>query len=134
MATNRVIKILDAKNEKSDLKAVVQENCTHMSVPEQKKLLELLPEFEELFDGPLGDWNTEHVSFQLKECAIPYHAIAFPILKANSYTMKKEVNRLCKLVVLKWQLETEWALPSFIIPKKIKQQQLLVILGKSTNG
>ncbi len=38
-----------------------------MSVPEQTKLLGLLTEFEELFDGAMGDWYTEPVSFQLEE-------------------------------------------------------------------
>ena len=31
--------------------------------------------------------------------------------------MKKEVDRLVKLGILKWQGESEWAFPSFIIPK-----------------
>ena len=37
-ATSWVIKILDATYEKADLKAVVQDNCKHLSVPEQAKL------------------------------------------------------------------------------------------------
>jgi len=30
-------------------------------------------EFEDLFDGTLGDWNTEPISFELKRDAKPYH-------------------------------------------------------------
>ncbi len=35
-------------------------------------------------------------------------------------TIMKEVERLCKLGVLERQPTSEWALPSFIIPKKDK--------------
>ena len=31
---------------------------------------------------------------------------------------KKEIQRLCDLGVLQWQADLEWALPTFIIPKK----------------
>jgi hypothetical protein len=53
--TQRVVHILDAKYEKADLQSVVSTNCTHLSLPDQNKLLELLIEFEDLFDGTLGD-------------------------------------------------------------------------------
>jgi hypothetical protein len=54
-ATNRVVRILDANYKKADLQSVVKDNCTHLTSNEQKKLLELLTEFEPLFDGTLGD-------------------------------------------------------------------------------
>ena len=40
-----VVKILDAKYEKADLNAVIADNCKHLSVPDQEKLLKLLTEF-----------------------------------------------------------------------------------------
>jgi hypothetical protein len=61
-ATKRLIHILDTKYEKADLRAIVTDNCTHLSNPEQTKLLELLQEFEELFNGTLGDWDCKPVS------------------------------------------------------------------------
>ena len=117
-ATQRVVKILDAKYEKADLNAVVADNCKHLSVPDQEKLLKLLTEFEDLFDGTLGDWDTEPVSLKLKEGAKPYHGRPFPTQKAHKETLEKEVKWLCELGVLKWQPESEWALPSFIVPKQ----------------
>ncbi len=71
-ATQRIIKILDAKYKKADLNAVVYERCTHLNSSDQEKLLKLLTEFEDLFDGTLGDWDTEPVSLKLKEGAKPY--------------------------------------------------------------
>ena len=48
-ATQRVVHILDAKYEKADLQSVVSTSCTHLSLPDQNKLLELLTDFEEPF-------------------------------------------------------------------------------------
>jgi hypothetical protein len=81
-------------------------------------LLQLLQEFEELCDGTLGDWDCNLVSLQLKEGAQPYHGRLFPIPKKHVETLKKEIQRLCDLGVLKWQADSEWASPTFIIPKK----------------
>eukprot|EP00804_Cyclotella_cryptica_P005789 CCRYP_000098-RA/>CCRYP_000098-RA protein AED:0.35 eAED:0.59 QI:0/0/0/1/1/1/2/0/492 len=117
-ATKRLIKILDAKYEKADLRAIVKDNCTHLSGPEQARLLELLQDFEELFSGKLGDWDCKPVSLQLKEGAQPYHGRPFPIPKKHIEITKREVQRLCDLGVLKWEDDSEWASPTFIIPKK----------------
>ncbi len=96
---------------------IVRDNCKHLSANQQKKLLQLLKKFELLFDGTLGDWKTKPVSFQLKEGVSPYHGQAFPVPKIHKDTIMKEVERLCKLGVLERQPASEWALPSFIIPK-----------------
>ena len=116
-ATQWIVHILDAKYEKADLQSVVSANCTHLSLQDQHKLLELLTEFEELFDGTLGDWNTKPVSYELKEGTKPYHGRPFPVPKSCKETTIKELNR-CDLGVLEFQPASEWASPSFIIPKK----------------
>ncbi len=103
-ATTCVTRILDAKYAKSDLQSIVKNNCKHLSVDHQKKLLELLVKFESLFDGTLvGDWKTKPVSFQLKEGASPYHGRAFPVPKIHKDVLIKEVEKLCKLGVLEQQ-------------------------------
>ena len=132
-ATQRAIGILDANYAKADLQLVVNSNCPHLSVPDQNKLLELLTEFEELFDGTLGDWNTEPVSFELKEGAKLYHGRAFPVPVFHKETLIKELHRLCDLGALEWQPASEWASSSFIVPKKIKRYAFSVILERLTN-
>ncbi len=112
--------ILDAKYKKADLQLIVRDDCKHPSTDQQKKLLQLLKKYESLFDGTFGDWKTKPVSFQLKEGVSPYHSQAFPVPKIQKDTIMKEVERLCKLEVLERQPASEWALPSFIIPKKDK--------------
>ena len=109
---------MDAKYENADLKSVVADHGQHLSVPDQEKLLKLLTEFKDLFDGTLGDWDTEPVSLKLKEGTKPYHGRLFPTPKAHTETLKRDVQRLCELGVLKWQPESEWASPLFIVPKQ----------------
>ena len=99
-------------------KRVVDTNCPHLSLPDQNKLLDLFTKYEDLFDGTLGDWNTEPVSFEIKDGAKPHHGKVYPVPHAHKETLKKELNRLCELGVLEWQPESEWASPSFIVPKK----------------
>jgi hypothetical protein len=130
-ATKCVTRILDAKYKKADLQAIVRDqailrdNCKHLSANQQRKLLQQLKKYESLFDGTLGDWKTKPVSFQLKEGVSPYHGQAFPVPKIHKDTINKEVERLCKLGVLERQPASEWALPSFIIPKKDKTVHFL---------
>ncbi len=119
-ATQRAMGILDAKYSKADFQSVVRDNCKHLSADQQKKLLQLLKKYESLFNGTLGYWKTESVSFQLKEGLSPYHSQAFPVPKLHKETLVKEVERLVKLGVLEQQPALEWASPSFVIPKKNK--------------
>jgi hypothetical protein len=55
-------------------------------------LLELLIEFEELFDGTLGDWNTKPVSFDSKKGTKPYHSRPFQVPRVHKDTIVKELN------------------------------------------
>jgi hypothetical protein len=124
-ATKRVTRILDTKYQKADLQSIVKDKCKHLSANQQKKLLQLLTKYETLFDGTLGDWKIKPVSFKLKEGVSPYHGQAFPVPKVHKETIIKEVKRLCQLGVLERQPTSEWALPSFIIPKKDKTVSFL---------
>jgi hypothetical protein len=102
---------LDANYEKADPKAMVEATGPHLSLHNKSKLLELLKEFEELFDGTLGDWKTEPVSFELKEGATPYHDRPYPVPKMQKATTIKELNRLYELGILELQSASELASP-----------------------
>ncbi len=65
--------------------------------------------YESLFGATLGDWKTTPVFFQLKEGSKPYHGRAFPVPKIHKEVLIREIERLCKLGVLK---------PSFKVPMK----------------
>jgi len=65
----------------------------------------------------------------VKEGAKPYHVRAFPIPKSREEGLKKAINRLCQLKVLKKVNHSEWAAPAFIIPKKVDLFDSFLILG-----
>ena len=69
------------------------------------------------FDGTLGKYTGSNYIIELKEDAKSYHAKSFPIPKIHKLTLKKEVNRLITIGVLKKINHSQWAAPTFIIPK-----------------
>ena len=99
--TDRAVKILDAKYKKADLPSIVDNNCSHLSLHQQTSLLKLLTDYEELFHGTLGEWDTEPVSLELKEGTKPYAGKPYPIPRVHREALRKEVERLCELGVLK---------------------------------
>ena len=116
-ATTRLKDILDAKYAPADLDKIVNE-CKYLSDDEQVKLKTLLERFEPLFDGTLGTWRDKAYNIELKPGATPYHCRPFPVPKIHERTLKVELDRLVKVGVLKKVNRSEWASPTFIIPKK----------------
>lgn len=108
---------MDNDYEQADLDEVA-ESQTQLTEDQQDLLKTTLQSHESLFDGTLGKWNMEPYEFELKPGAQPYHARAFPVPHRYMETLKKEVYRLCKVGVLKKVNRSEWAAPTFIIPKK----------------
>jgi hypothetical protein len=54
----------------------------------------------------------------MKEGAKPYHGRPYPIAQIHKATLMKEINWLEGIGVLKRQSSSQWASPTFIIPKK----------------
>ena len=115
-ASERLKAILDAKYEKANLDHEVNK-CAHLTTEQQESLLELLQKYEHLFDGTLGKWKSGPYEIHLKEGAQPFHARACPIPKIHERTLRDEVDRLVKIGVLRKVNRSEWAAPTFIIPK-----------------
>ena len=103
--------------KKADLDEVVR-NIPHLTMEQKGQVLTMLYRFESLFEGKLGLWDTPPVTLELEEGAKPFHACAFPIPHIHEATIRKEVERLCKEDVLAKDSDSEWAAPTFIIPKK----------------
>lgn len=116
-ASQRIKNILDAKYDAADLNLIVNK-CSHLTSFQKKDLFKLLTKYHSLFDGTLGKWKGEPYNIELKPDATPYHARPFPIPKCHEQTLKLEIQRLCDLGVLKKVNRSEWAAPTFIIPKK----------------
>jgi hypothetical protein len=81
----------------------------------------LLYKFEHLFDGTLGDWKTDPVSFKLKAGAKSFQLAPFSVPKIHEATLKKVIQRLCDLGVLKPQVASEYQFPSFIIQRRMER-------------
>ncbi len=96
----------------------MKDNCSHLEPSQWEKLLSLLLDYESLFDGTLGDWNRPPISVEIKEGAKPYHGRPYPIPQIHKATLMKEINRLESIGVMKRQSSSQWASPTFIIPKK----------------
>jgi len=83
-------------------------------------LFDVLSKYENLFDGTLGKWKLPPVELELKEGVKPYHAKPYPVPKAYEETFRREVQHLCDIGVLRKINRSEWASPTFIVPKKLK--------------
>ena len=119
---HRVTEILDAKYDKANIPELVNDTCPHLEPSQRDMLLSLslLLDFESLFDGTLGDWNRPPVSNEMKDGAKPYHGRPYPIPQIHKATLRKEIDRLMGIGVLKRQSSSQWASPTFIIPTKDK--------------
>ena len=116
-SNDRVLHILDVCYKKADLTSIVCDVKTLNQV-EQEKLLRVLENYKDLFDGTLGTFKTKPLKLDLKPGEMPYHAHPFQIPKIHEETPKKELNWLCNIGVLHKCLDSQWASPSFIIHTK----------------
>jgi hypothetical protein len=119
-ANKRQTRILDANYKAADLREIIKNISTIEDNDKNNmlRLLRLLRKYEHLFDGTLGNFETSKVTLNLKEDADPHHAKSFPVPKIHRDTLKHEIEQLVKLGVLKRCSDSEWAAPTFIIPKK----------------
>ncbi len=109
--------ILDAKYDKTDVNDVVQQQ-THLNDKQKQDLLQLLLKHSKLFSGKLGSYPHKQFHIDIDPDAEPVHARAYPVPRIHLETFRRELLHLVKLGVLKPQGVSEWASPSFIIPKK----------------
>ena len=65
-----------------------------------------------------SNYTIELMKHAKPQHAKPQHAKPFSIPKTHKLSLKKEVNRLIKVEVLKSINNSQWAAPTFIIPKK----------------
>ena len=109
--------ILDAKYEWTDVKDVVK-GLTHLTQIQQNNLLDVLRKHASMFDGSLGVYPHKKFHIEIEPGAKPVYARPYPVPRIHLSTFKKELDHLVELGVLVPQNESEWASPTFIIPKK----------------
>ncbi|KAL7523594.1 hypothetical protein ACHAXR_000247 [Thalassiosira sp. AJA248-18] len=71
-----------------------------------------------MFDGTLGVYPHKKIHIDIDPNAKPVYSRPYTVAHIHLQTFKKELDHLVKLGVLVQQQESEWASPTFIIPKK----------------
>ena len=98
-AIERLVKILDSTCAKANLEHVAA-NITHLKYEERNQLLRLLQYFEDLFDGTLGELDTNTVNIELKPDSKPFNCKYYLVPRINKETFSKEFKLLVKIGVL----------------------------------
>ena len=93
-ATKRIKQILDAQYNKINLNNIVM-SLNYLKDKHKNSLLELLQNYDKMFDGTLGRYTGSDYT------AKPYHAKSFLFPKVHEPTLKKKIDRLIKIGVLK---------------------------------
>ncbi len=78
----------------------------------------MLRENDKMFNGTFGVYPHKKVHIDIDPNATPVHSKPYPVPRIHLKTLKKELDHLVRIAVLAAQQESEWASPSFIIPKK----------------
>ena len=115
--TDRIAKILEAKYKPANLKELTA-SLPQLNRNQKEQLHKMLNQCCGIFDGTLGLWKGSSYKIELQDDAEPHHAHPYGIPHAYKHTFKQEVKRLCKVGVLRKINRSEWAAPTFFIPKK----------------
>ena len=67
----KLVKIFDRTYENADLEQVAA-NKTQINPEERTQLLRILKDFDDLFDGTLGDWDTYPIPVSIRYYRIDY--------------------------------------------------------------
>ncbi len=81
----------------------------------------MLQENNRMFDGTLWVYPHNKKYIDIDPNAKPVHSRPYPVPWIHLKTFKKELDHLDRIGILASQQESEWASPSFIIPKKMAE-------------
>ena len=85
---------------------------------ERNLLLSIIEDFEDLFDGTLGDWATDPVDLDIKPYYKPFNSRYYPVPRINKKMFQKDLNILVEIGVLTPVQQSQYGTPVFIIPMK----------------
>ena len=88
-----MVKIFNSNYAKADLNQVA-DNSTQLNYEEITLLPSLLEDFEDLFDGTLGDWATGPVDLELNTDYKPFNSRYHTVPRINKEKFRKDINIL----------------------------------------
>jgi hypothetical protein len=95
---------------------------THLNRAQRRALWHVLKKHAFLFSGKLGKLPGKPVHLELTDPNVkPYHGKAYQVPRSLLPLLKTEVDRLCKIGVLRRNNDSEWAAQGFGVPKKNNQ-------------
>ena len=81
-------------------------------------MLKCLQKYPQAFKGGLSTLKIKPIRLEIKADTEPYHARPFQVPCSLEGTTKREINRLETIGVLEKKHSSEWAAPTFVIPKE----------------
>jgi hypothetical protein len=112
---DRFSRVLEATYKAVSLETLVQ-TCQLLSKEEQRDILHLLHKYEHLFDGALGGFHMHPIGLTLSDPTISYKAMYSS--KEPGAKVEEGSYQVSRIGVLEEDYNSEWASPSFAIPKK----------------
>ena len=116
-ATDILVKILDITYLKEELKQVAA-NATHLNAEEITLLIRPLKDFDNLFYGNLGYWDTEPIDLEINPVSKPLNSKCYPFPRINKENFHKELKLLLEIGFITPLQNSQYGNPVFIIPKK----------------
>ena len=118
---NEIIKIMYGK---TNIPEYVKQH-TNLNQEQQQQLGYILNQHPEMFEGEIGTLNIPPVHFELKPNSKPYNGKPFPVPKAYEKLTKEECRRFSQVGIWEHTLDSTWAAPTFIAPKKTNDVRIV---------
>ncbi len=93
----------------------------HLNIQQKADIKQVLSEFTKLFDGTLGVHPHQKFHIDLETNARPTHVRPYPVPVIHVVAFVKELKHPCTIGILSPHGASEWASPTFIIPKKMAE-------------
>ena len=90
----------------------------YLSETERTALADVPSQYPSMYEGAIGTLNIPPEHFKLRPSTRPFHARPFPILKAFKKLTKDECRCFEQADIWEHTRDSEWAAPTFIVPKK----------------